>query len=290
MAEPEEATGDFPVDNQKNGASSSEFKNARTNGENEYVVLSTPEIESDTGSVVSSPGKCKSPGSSIGSFAEMNLPDTEAKLEKGHTEEELTRLVDDARKESLCSNEECQDGNESDTESSVLIVNKVDISSDQRPESPRGRSHSENTVSLDIAQPDGSVRQRASTDPLEFDDGLQDEDLTIFDKVTYLGSSTVNAPVSEIELKRTMAILREQTQVTIDVLLYIGSTSEGLIRLVDPETKGDIATYRIQKILFCGRGDVGGSEKDCFAFNTVHGDTDIFHCHVFRCTEPDMVC
>lgn len=295
MAEPEEVLTDLPVRNHKNGSNSPELKNARSNGDHDYIVLSTPEIESDTGSVVSSLGKCKSQGSSIGSFAEMNLPDTEARLEKDHTEEELARLVDDARKESPCSNEESQtgfkaDAVESDIESSVIIVNKTDISSNPRPESPRERAQSENfQPSSDIVQPDGSMRQRAGTDPGEFDDEYHDEDVVTFDDVTYLGSSTVNAPVSEIELKRTMAILREQTQVTIDVLLCIGSTSDGLIRLVDPDTKSDIATYRIQRILFCGRGDASGSERDCFAFNTVHGDTDIFHCHVFRCKEPDMV-
>ena len=298
MAEAEDVLPDIPVNKDETGSNSPELKSPRSNGDHDYIMLSTPEIESDTGSVVSSVGKCKSQGSSIGSFAEMNLPDMEARLEKAHTEEEMARLVDDARKESLGSSEGSQSSDKADeqpgdTESSVIVINKQDIvKSGIRPESPRERSQSDQVrQSSNIVQPDGSVYHRAGTDPGNFDEEPHDEDVVTFDQVTYLGSSTVNAPVSEIELKRTMAILREQTQVTIDVLLAIGSTSDGLIRLVDPETKGDIATYRIQRILFCGRGDTSGNERDCFAFNTVHGDThaDIFHCHVFRCKEPDMV-
>lgn len=148
----------------------------------------------------------------------------------------------------------------------------------------------ESTQAANVAQFSSgeSVRARASTHPGHSDDE-SDDGAVLFDGVTYLGSSTVNAPVSEIELKRTMSVLREQTEVTIDVLLYVGSTSDSMIRLKDPDTQADVATYRIQRILFCGRGDAEGSEKDCFAFNTVHGDSDIFHCHVFRCVDPEKV-
>lgn len=299
-----------------------------TNSDHEYVVLAAPDIESDSGSAVSvsSMDKSKSQGSSVSSFADVITPDMEATLEKGPTEEEVQHLVEDAKKDILhtsASHEEVfpgQDkgedlqqalpssGNSADTNSSdgqiasenqchvanPLVVEDDAQAEDDKPDGGLVRQHSSsdgeaNTgQAANVAQFNTGERVRASTHPGHSDDE-SDDNAILFDGITYLGSSTVNAPVSEIELKRTMSILREQTEVTIDVLLYVGSTSESMIRLKDPETQADIATYRIQRILFCGRGDIEEGEKDCFAFNTVHGDSDIFHCHVFRCEDPEKV-
>lgn len=41
--------------------------------------------------------------------------------------------------------------------------------------------------------------------------------------------------------------------------------------------------------MFCGRGDVEGSESDCFVFNIVYGDFEIFYCYVFRCKDLEKV-
>lgn len=300
-----------------------------TNSDHEYIMLAAPDMESDSGSAVSvsSMDKSKSQGSSVSSFADVITPDMEATLEKGPTDEEVQHLVEDAKKDILHSSasqeevfpglakgEDLQealpnDGNSAGTndsdgqiagENQCHVANPLvvedDSQADDKPDGDlvRQRSLSDgeantgqaaNVAQFTTGEP---VRARASTHPGHSDDE-SDDNAILFDGITYLGSSTVNAPVSEIELKRTMSILREQTEVTIDVLLYVGSTSESMIRLKDPETEADIATYRIQRILFCGRGDVEGSEKDCFAFNTVHGDSDIFHCHVFRCEDPEKV-
>lgn len=271
-------------------------KSPQSLGEHDYILLSTPEIESDNGSVMSST-KSKSQGSSIGSFVDMNLPEGDATVDKSYTDEEVKKLVEDARKENKEDNSD-KDGTNRYSKDSGIGESRETLRTDDALEDDAGitkkRSASEmipssQTLDNEDGSGDFSLRNRASTDPGSGEDEEADENAVEFGKVTYLGSSTVDAPVSEIELKRTMTILREQSQVTIDVVLIIGSTSEGKIRLVDPETMTDIATYKVQKILFCGRGDADGEEKDCFAFNTVHGEPDIFHCHVFRCLEPEMV-
>ncbi|KAK3713438.1 hypothetical protein QZH41_012477 [Actinostola sp. cb2023] len=285
---------------------SSPPKSPQSLGEHDYILLSTPEIESDTGSAMSSGKSSKSQGSSIGSFVDMNLPEGDATVDKSYTDEEVKNLVEDAQKESKEESNDEADKNNTNRYSKDSGIGqsretlKAEESIDQISETPeddldikKKRSASEmlcTTKGLDIenGSADFSLRNRAATDPGSGEEEEIDENAIEFTNVTYLGSSTVDAPVSEIELNRTMAILREQSQVTIDVVLIIGSTSEGKIRLVDPETKADIATYKVQKILFCGRGDAEGEEKNCFAFNTVHGEPDIFHCHVFRCLEPEM--
>ena len=123
----------------------------------------------------------------------------------------------------------------------------------------------------------------------DFSKVSDDSDVTLFSSITYLGSSTVNAPVSDIELKRTMAILKQQGRVAINIILSVGGSFNGDVKLLDPQNRTVIATYELQKILFCGRGDQDGNEQDCFAFNTCHGKNDVFHCHVFCCLEKDAV-
>lgn len=301
-----------PNQSEESAQDSSPPKSPQSVSDSDYIMLSTPDIESDNGSVMSS-SKSKSQGSSIGSFVDMNLPegesstnppDGEATMDKSYTDEEVKKLVEDARKENKEENDnDKQDKDNSNRYSKDSGIGesretlKGAVSPDDNSSSnelTKKRSASEMVTSKSLDNEGGShdytLRNRAATDPGSNEEEEEsDENAIEFNKVTYLGSSTVDAPVSEIELKRTMTILREQSQVTIDVILIIGSTSEGKIRLVEPETRTDIATYKVQKILFCGRGDADGEEKDCFAFNTVHGEPDIFHCHVFRCLEPEMV-
>lgn len=56
------------------------------------------------------------------------------------------------------------------------------------------------------------------------------DEFTLFDGVTYLGCATVNAPRSEKEIYRNMAVLNEQSQMSIPVTLSIPSTSAGIVR------------------------------------------------------------
>lgn len=57
-------------------------------------------------------------------------------------------------------------------------------------------------------------------------------DCTVFNGVTYLGCAMVNAPRSEVEIYRNMAVLNSQSQSAIPVILSVPSTSEGNVRLV----------------------------------------------------------
>lgn len=54
---------------------------------------------------------------------------------------------------------------------------------------------------------------------------------TLFNGIVYLGSATVNAPKSELEVARNMTILREQeSQTAIKIVLSVPRTSEGSVR------------------------------------------------------------
>lgn len=316
MADQKVGTSGQDVKGESNSSSPEQPRSpgAKSISDHEYIMLAVPDIESDSALSGSSVDKSKSQGSSVSSFADVITPDMEATLEKGPTEEEVQHLVEDAKRDIShfsASQEEVfssqdkgmdpQEGSQVPSENHDHVVNPLAVDGDSQTEdsNPKrevlrqrsasdGEANTGQTENVADVTTGEAVRARSSTHPGHSDDE-SDDNAILFDGITYLGSSTVNAPVSEIELKRTMSILREQTEVTIDVLLYVGSTSESLIRLKEPGTQADIATYRIQRILFCGRGDAEGKESDCFAFNTVHGDSDIFHCHVFRCEDPEKV-
>ncbi|XP_071820246.1 rab GTPase-activating protein 1-like isoform X2 [Apostichopus japonicus] len=113
---------------------------------------------------------------------------------------------------------------------------------------------------------------------------------TLFSGIVYLGSATVNAPKSELEVARNMTILREQeSQTAIKIVLSVPRTSEGSVRLLERDGRSEISHFRITKILFCCRGLESGAESDCFAFTCSHGskDSQLFQCHVFRCENPE---
>jgi len=53
---------------------------------------------------------------------------------------------------------------------------------------------------------------------------------TVFNQIAYLGSATVNAPRSESELQRNMAILsRQSSGQPIEVTLLIPSSADGTV-------------------------------------------------------------
>ena len=58
---------------------------------------------------------------------------------------------------------------------------------------------------------------------------MQGGDCTVFNGVTYLGCATVNAPRSEVEIYRNMAVLNEQSQMVIPVVLSVPNNSEGVV-------------------------------------------------------------
>ncbi|CAH3158071.1 unnamed protein product [Porites evermanni] len=252
----EQSNSDSPEEPRSPGAKS-------TNGDHEYVVLAPPDIESDSGSAVSvsSIDKSKSLGSSVSSFADVIIPEMEATLEKGPTEKEVQDLVEDAKKDFMHSSAAVEEVN-SDAwkaterhvrnslvvEGHQLLNTTEDVELSKQGSSSNGQAETPQVTSLSQLSSEEAVQGSSSTQPSQSDKG-SDGNAIIFDGITYLGSSTVNAPVSEIELKRTMAVLREQTEVTIDVLLYVGSTSDGMIRLKDPETS-KAENHKLKLLLF----------------------------------------
>ncbi|XP_050304026.1 rab GTPase-activating protein 1-like isoform X2 [Anthonomus grandis grandis] len=120
-----------------------------------------------------------------------------------------------------------------------------------------------------------------------------DQDCTIFAGVTYLGAAQINAPKSESEIHRNMAILNEQSvEQGIKVSVSVPVSSQGLVVLYDAQTNSVISRYEIHRILFYARGSADSKEASCFAFTWSHGDsqeTAIFQCHVFRCDIVEAV-
>ncbi|XP_015930065.1 rab GTPase-activating protein 1 [Parasteatoda tepidariorum] len=120
-----------------------------------------------------------------------------------------------------------------------------------------------------------------------------DTDCSLFPHITYLGCAVINAPRSEKEIQRNMAILNEQAlDQAIEITLSVPSHSEGSVTLLDSDGNTEIASFLIHCILFCARGRPETPEKECFAFACSHGETaetSIFHCHIFKCDSPDTV-
>ncbi|CAH1128718.1 unnamed protein product [Ceutorhynchus assimilis] len=120
-----------------------------------------------------------------------------------------------------------------------------------------------------------------------------DQDCTIFAGITYLGAAQINAPKSEVEIHRNMAILNEQSiEQGIKVSVSVPLSSQGLVVLYDGLSNSVISRYEIHRILFYARGSVDSKEAGCFAFTWSHGDTQetaIFQCHVFRCDIVEAV-
>jgi hypothetical protein len=112
------------------------------------------------------------------------------------------------------------------------------------------------------------------------------EQCTVYSGVTFVGSSAVDAPCSEIEMNRVMGILKKQGGEAIDVHLSIPSSPKGCIKLFDAENNQQLSVYRIRHVLFCARGKEEGL-KDCLSFTTGYKNADVFHCHVFRCGDED---
>lgn len=106
----------------------------------------------------------------------------------------------------------------------------------------------------------------------------------LFSGVTYLGSSSVDAPISEPEANRKMAILKQQAAASepIHVVLSIPVSNDGIVYMNDPNTDQPLATFAVKNILFCARGNAEDMH-DCFCLNVRHKRSGIYHCHVFRC-------
>lgn len=180
------------------------------NGDHEFIVLAVHDIESDSGSAVSmsSMDKSKSQGSSVSSFADVIIPDMEATLEKGPTEEELKNLVEDAKRdfshhsstfeELNSSGKDTSEVNSDDTEENVKIdsqesrgspaktspvLDEDQLSSEAsvRPVKQHSLSAGEAETSHETSEE--SVRNSSGTCVVPSDDE-SDENAVLFDGVT----------------------------------------------------------------------------------------------------------
>ena len=112
----------------------------------------------------------------------------------------------------------------------------------------------------------------------------------LFGGVFYLGSSTVDAPISETEANRKMNILHEQalTSHPMPVILSVPITNDGSVLLKDPKTDQPLTKFPVKMILFCARGN-DDNLQDCFCLNVRHKRSGTYHCHVFRCEIMEAV-
>ncbi|CAF1287473.1 unnamed protein product [Adineta steineri] len=160
-----------------------------------------------------------------------------------------------------------------------------------------------------IPQSDENLLQTSIKDDISITKQQQRPDLTnnvLFHGVTYLGSASINAPRSEEELNRNMAILNEQSKLPIEVTLCVPDNANGVVRLLDPQTELEIISYRISQILFCARGPSNTPLACCWAFTTSRMSTTtnssiqqnengkvqqelLYQCQVFRCDIQDAI-
>ena len=110
-----------------------------------------------------------------------------------------------------------------------------------------------------------------------------------FSGIRYLGSSTVDAPVSETEANRKMGVLKSQTGQPMPIILQIPPNNDGNIMLKDPSTDQILTAFSIKHVLFCARGDINSNLNDCLALNVIHKRSGVYHCHVFLCEIPEAV-
>lgn len=111
----------------------------------------------------------------------------------------------------------------------------------------------------------------------------------VIEGIHYLGSSTVDAPVSETEANRKMSILKNQAAQSIPITLCIPENNAGSIILRDPSSDQVLVAFFIRYVLFCARGQQETDLYDCIALNVLHKRSGVYHCHVFRCDQLDAV-
>ena len=202
----------------------------------------------------------ESKSSVTGSFADVNMVDLEPKMGSNEHIQDVIKLVEEAQREDFYPDYDANDYG--------------------RSQSDIGPSDSSSNSDDDD---DGSIKRSPSESQAR-------DACVLFHHIVYLGSATVNAPVSELELRKAMSILRDNSEKNIKVILGVSLQPNGNIRLIDPENRTDIASYNIGNIVFWGKGDPENEEKDCLAFNVSHGTEDISYlCHVFKCEEEDQV-
>uniref|UniRef100_T1J7L1 Rab-GAP TBC domain-containing protein n=1 Tax=Strigamia maritima TaxID=126957 RepID=T1J7L1_STRMM len=120
------------------------------------------------------------------------------------------------------------------------------------------------------------------------------DECTLFNKVTYLGAATINAPKSENEIQRNIEIFNSQSlDQAIEITLSVPSSSDGSVVLFEPNSSVQIACFKIVRIIFCIGGIPDSASASCFAFTCTHGEigksTLFYQCQIFKCDTQDTV-
>ena len=112
----------------------------------------------------------------------------------------------------------------------------------------------------------------------------------LFAGITYLGCSSVDAPVSEVEANRKMYTLKSQAANSkpMPVIVSIPVSNDGNVILKDTESEHPLSIFAVKMILFCARGNAE-QLLDCFCLNVKHKRSGIYSCHAFRCEIPEAV-
>ncbi|GFY53355.1 rab GTPase-activating protein 1 [Trichonephila inaurata madagascariensis] len=123
---------------------------------------------------------------------------------------------------------------------------------------------------------------------------IADGDYTVFDRITYLGSAVISDPRNEMDVRKNMAVLNEQSAKALNISLSLPVNSEGYIILYEPSSSNEIASFPISQIIAHISGEPGSKDVNCLSL--VHKcsqgtipDSTIFQCHVFRCEIPEAV-
>lgn len=145
-------------------------------------------------------------------------------------------------------------------------------------------------ANVDTKKPVRSQSTSSATLPKSASVEVEYEPAITYKSVIYLGSTTVNAPISEVEANRKIKILRMHSDAAqaIPINLLVPTLSTGRVILKDPEQDQPLTVFPVKTILFCVRGK-GPDLLDCFAFNVKHRTSGIFHCHVFQCENAQEV-
>ncbi|GIY42432.1 rab GTPase-activating protein 1 [Caerostris extrusa] len=123
---------------------------------------------------------------------------------------------------------------------------------------------------------------------------IADGEYTVFDRITYLGSAVISDPKNEMDIRKNMAVLNEQSAKALNISLSLPVNSEGYIILYEPSSSNEIASFPISQIIAHISGEPGSKDASCLTL--VHKcsqgtipDSTIFQCHVFRCEIPEAV-
>lgn len=116
----------------------------------------------------------------------------------------------------------------------------------------------------------------------------EEEESTVFSGLTYLGSSTVDAPMSPAEANNKMMTFKEQHAQPIPVNLSVPQTNAGKMVMLDPLNNTPLAVFYIKTVLLCVRGQ-DMVVSDCMCINVRHRKSQSFHCHVFLVNSEELV-